>query len=274
MEKGYISVLKKYFSVTLILITTGTLPFSITTNASSSYIDSFSTSNSRLIISTNWLYLYGPSNDPVVASQILVYIANGTTSNGMLSIFVVINGQVSSRGPWYEDDSGLSDPNGPTMESIFNISNNPSNTYILSWDPSGEINYNQVGTIQYTLSTAVSLNENNVQASGNAGITAQLYVYQLSAASIQPSGSNPNYVKGWYWALNQRGANNNAQNDYYWPSSVMFFTQPVSSNNLWPSQTINITASTYGNFWQNGLFSSSYWHGETVWKIDIETIHG
>lgn len=273
MEKSNISLLKKLFSIGSIINLVSMSASSITTIASSSYTESSSTSNTRLVISTNWTYIYGPNNDPIIAAQIFVYIANGTTSNGMLPIFVVINGQVAGNGPWYEDDGGLSDPNGPTIEAIFNISNNPSNTYIVNWDPSGTINYNQVGYVQYTLSTTINLNENNLQVSGNAGISAQFYVYQITAESIQPSGSNLNYVKGWYWALNLGGANSNAQADYYWPSSVMFYTQPVSSNYLWPSQNITIIGLTHGNFWENA-YPYYEWHATVGWIVGLEIIYG
>lgn len=246
---------KKILRIATLLIILTTMLLITKTDA---YTTSDTTSNLVLVISTNWDYVGADSNHTVVADQVNIYYADGiVTLNGetILPIFVVNQGLVDASGCWYEDDGGLGDSNGPTMIQYINITNDPPNTWIYNTSPNNAWQYCQYATqteqVSYSLTITVTpVSELSSSSTATAGVSETFYVYRVQGETFLPgSNPNPNYVKGWKWAINQPGANSYAQAEWTWPTATLIYTP--NGNGLSPAYQLDIEVFTIGNFWDN-----------------------
>jgi hypothetical protein len=244
---------KKILRISTLLIILTTMLLITRTDA---YTTSDTTNNLILVISTNWAYVGADSNHTVVANQVNIYYADGiVTLNGetILPIFVVNQGLVAASGCWYEDDGGLGDSNGPTMIQYINITNDPPNTWIYNTSPNNSWQYclyaTQTEQVSYSLTITVTpLPGLSSSSTVTAGVSETFYVYRVQGETFLP-GSNPNYVKGWKWAINQPNANPYAQAEWTWPTTTLIYTP--EGNGLSPAYQLDIEVFTMGNFWDN-----------------------
>ncbi|WP_236608551.1 hypothetical protein [Sulfolobus acidocaldarius] len=229
----------------------------ITQGSTGDPIPTINTQNVTAVVITNWLP-YNASNKYILsADQVSVYFGNGIKlldGQVLLPVFVVNYGRVAaSGGCWYEDDGGLSDPNGPTMVQYINITNQPSNTFIYEVSPNNYWEYNVTGTTSQSTQLSLSLNVmNEAGVSLTSGVSETFYIYNIVGQTYLPTGTNPNYVEGWKWALNQPGTNSEAQTDWKWPTNTIILTPAMqSTNGYYNAYPINFVAMTIGNFWDS-----------------------
>jgi hypothetical protein len=219
--------------------------------ASSCCCVNLNTNNLKLVAATCWVCISRNSGDTVVRDEVKLYYADGITEvDGctILPIFVINYGQVQASKPWYEDDDGLCDPNGPTMVQYINITNNPFHTWIECWAPSNawKTCCYKVVTKTNTISTFINLYGSGITTTASS--TVSYKVYRI----VGRNGPTPNqnHINIWCWALNETGTGWWADTKWTWPTMTLIYT-PANGNScpLWPKCTINFVVLTEGNFW-------------------------
>lgn len=218
------------------------------------------TQNVRTVISTCWAVYNGSNPHHITEDRLNVYYANGThiTGSGVtqLPIIVVNFGSVAANGCWYEDDGGLSDPNGPTMVQYINITKLPPNTFIYCVYPSGYWECDMTGSVTTTATAKVAINVfNSFSGCITSSVAETYYVYRLEGQTYLPPGANMNYFMEWKWAINQSGPNPVAQTDWIWPTNTIILTPAAEGSNGYYSNAypIQFVVMTIGHYWETAF---------------------
>ncbi|BFH74090.1 hypothetical protein SJAV_20340 [Sulfurisphaera javensis] len=167
--------------------------------------------------------------------------------------FILNQGLVQASSPWYEDDGGMTDPNGPTMVQYINITK-PDGSFIYESCPRNI--WIDPPTGQSNISMEVVLTSpNGVTTSADISLYYSTYILIGRTA---PS-SNLNTIRIWDWALNKSRAGSWAQKQWIWSTIAVIDS---------PSGSFTFQYATEGNFW-NSVSLQDTWHSIVAFDVTI-----